>query len=115
MPKKKISKDTSIAEQANKKAFNDIISALGGFARPGATEKCKEMIPSGHWRLDFAITYGQLPDEVHMDQLGEEYDPNSPVGFPVGRIFEIYGPESSGKSSLAYRIVGYAQKMDFPC
>lgn len=33
-------------------------------------------------------------------------------GIPRGRIIEIYGPESSGKSTLATHIVANAQKMD---
>ncbi len=31
-------------------------------------------------------------------------------GFPLGRIIEIYGPESSGKSSLCMAVVAQAQK-----
>lgn len=31
-------------------------------------------------------------------------------GFPVGRIIEIYGPESSGKSTLAMQAIAQAQK-----
>lgn len=32
-------------------------------------------------------------------------------GFPRGRIIEIYGPESSGKTTLALQVVASAQKM----
>jgi len=32
-------------------------------------------------------------------------------GIPRGKITEIFGKESSGKSSLTYQIMGYAQKM----
>jgi len=36
-------------------------------------------------------------------------------GIPKGRIIEIYGPESSGKTTLALHIVAEAQKMDGIC
>jgi len=111
--KLKVSGDSA----ANEKAYSNMIAALGGFVRPGAIEKCKAMVPSGHWRLDFAIAYGMLPDNADLDMLpdGGKYDPKIPIGLPLGRIVEIYGPEGGGKSSLAYRIVGYAQKMGLPC
>ncbi|MGC8480264.1 MAG: recombinase RecA, partial [Acidimicrobiales bacterium] len=31
-------------------------------------------------------------------------------GFPRGRVVEIYGPESSGKSTLAMHVVAEAQR-----
>ncbi|MDQ2745769.1 MAG: DNA recombination/repair protein RecA, partial [Acidobacteriota bacterium] len=31
-------------------------------------------------------------------------------GFPRGRIIEVYGPESSGKTTLALQVVASAQK-----
>ena len=31
-------------------------------------------------------------------------------GFPRGRIAEIYGPEGSGKTTLALHVVAHAQK-----
>ena len=36
-------------------------------------------------------------------------------GLPLGRIVEIYGPESSGKSTIALTIVKEAQKMGLRC
>jgi len=36
-------------------------------------------------------------------------------GFPRGRIIEIYGPESSGKSTIALTVVNEAQKMGLKC
>jgi recombination protein RecA len=36
-------------------------------------------------------------------------------GLPRGRVVEIYGPESSGKSTLALSVVAQAQKMGLRC
>jgi len=49
-----------------------------------------EVIPSGSLGLDIALGIG---------------------GFPRGRVVEIYGPESSGKTTLALSVVAQAQKL----
>lgn len=49
-----------------------------------------EVIPTGSIGLDFALGVG---------------------GFPRGRIIEIFGPESSGKTTLAIHAIAEAQKM----
>src|SRR4051812_34426631 len=48
-----------------------------------------EAIPTGVLSLDLALGVG---------------------GFPRGRIIEVYGPESSGKTTLALQVVAQAQK-----
>ena len=48
-----------------------------------------EVIPTGSLQLDFTLGVG---------------------GLPKGRIVEIYGPESSGKTTLALHILAQAQK-----
>src|SRR6185503_19514155 len=48
-----------------------------------------DSIPTGSIAVDWAIGIG---------------------GFPRGRVVEIYGPESSGKTTLALSVVGQAQK-----
>ena len=47
-------------------------------------------IPSGSISVDYALGIG---------------------GFPRGRIIEIYGPESSGKTTLALQAVASAQRL----
>ncbi|MBR5385817.1 MAG: recombinase RecA [Bacteroidales bacterium] len=50
----------------------------------------KQVIPSGSVALDHALGIG---------------------GYPRGRIIEIYGPESSGKTTLAIHAIAEAQKL----
>ena len=59
--------------------------------RPGETNPMHiEAIPTGSIALDLALGIG---------------------GVPRGRIVEIYGPESSGKTTLALHIIAEAQKL----
>lgn len=53
-----------------------------------------EAVPTGSLGLDIAIGIG---------------------GLPRGRIVEIFGPESSGKTTLALHIIANAQKMGLKC
>src|SRR5688500_17866667 len=53
-----------------------------------------ETIPSGALALDIALGVG---------------------GLPRGRVVEIYGPESSGKSTLAMHVVAEAQRNGGSC
>jgi recombination protein RecA len=49
-----------------------------------------ESIPTGSLAVDYAIGTG---------------------GFPRGRVIEVFGPESSGKTTLALSVVGQAQRL----
>ncbi|AGK58399.1 recombinase A [Hyphomicrobium denitrificans 1NES1] len=67
----------------------------GSIMRLGANEKVDiEAIPTGSLGLDIALGIG---------------------GLPKGRIIEIYGPESSGKTTLALHVVAEAQKRGGIC
>ncbi|HEV8241968.1 MAG TPA: recombinase RecA [Thermoanaerobaculia bacterium] len=62
----------------------------GAIMRLGKREGVSiEIIPSGSLAVDYAIGIG---------------------GFPRGRVVEIFGPESSGKTTLALSTAGQAQK-----
>jgi recombination protein RecA len=62
----------------------------GSIMRLGQRETLvMEAIPTGSISVDAAIGIG---------------------GFPRGRVVEVYGPESSGKTTLALSVVGQAQK-----
>ena len=68
----------------------------GSIMRLGANDKIVEIetIPTGSLSLDIALGVG---------------------GLPKGRIVEIYGPESSGKTTLALHTVAEAQKSGGIC
>ncbi|RMD64411.1 MAG: DNA recombination/repair protein RecA, partial [Alphaproteobacteria bacterium] len=53
-----------------------------------------EVVPSGSLGLDIALGIG---------------------GLPRGRVVEIYGPESSGKTTLALHVIAEAQKQGGTC
>jgi len=68
----------------------------GSIMRMGAKagDQQIETIPSGSLGLDLALGIG---------------------GFPKGRVIEIYGPESSGKTTLALHAIAEAQKRGGTC
>ncbi len=68
----------------------------GSIMRMGAkgTSEAIEVIPSGSLGLDLALGIG---------------------GMPRGRVVEIYGPESSGKTTLALHAIAEAQKRGGVC
>jgi len=62
----------------------------GSIMRLGQRETLAlEVIPTGSIAVDAALGVG---------------------GFPRGRVVEVYGPESSGKTTLALSVIGQAQK-----
>jgi recombination protein RecA len=87
---------STIAED-KKKALNLAIAQIekscgkGSIMRMDAKEKVRvEAVPTGAINLDAAIGVG---------------------GIPRGRVTEIYGPESSGKTTLCLHVVANAQRM----
>jgi recombination protein RecA len=79
------------------KAVGDIVKRYGdgSIMRLGeAHSMAVDAIPTGSLSLDLALGIG---------------------GIPRGRITEIYGPESSGKTTISQHIVAEAQKMGGNC
>src|SRR5437868_6888162 len=86
----------STLQDDKKKALNLAIAQIekscgkGSIMRLGADQKVRvEAISTGAINLDAAIGVG---------------------GIPRGRVTEIYGPESSGKTTLCLHVVANAQK-----
>ena len=84
-PNKNLALQSAIA-QIEKNFGKGSIMKLG----EGNIQKDIEVIPTGALALDLALGLG---------------------GLPKGRIVEIYGPESSGKTTLVQHIIAEAQKM----
>lgn len=106
-----MAKNKEIEEKpAKKDSFDVAIKNLfgDGFMRVGPAPK-KEKIGTGHFDLDFSLTYGYLPTDVDLSTV-VGYDPKEQLGLSRGILVEISGLEGSGKSSLAYRVCGMAQK-----
>src|SRR4030042_762893 len=86
MSNKEKSKALEMAISQIEKSFGK-----GAIMRLGAEEIAEgiQVIPSGSLTLDIATGIG---------------------GFPRGRVIEIFGPESSGKTTLALNVIAQAQK-----
>lgn len=84
------------SRDAEERSLSDLLSSLqekfgeGAVMTLGDTRKVDvSVIPTGSFSLDLALGVG---------------------GLPRGRIVEIFGPESSGKTTLALNVVAQAQK-----
>ncbi len=96
-PEKKAVPLSQQTREEKKKALETAIQQLektygaGAVMRLGQTTTLNvEAIPTGSMTLDMALGIG---------------------GVPRGRIVEIYGPESSGKTTVALHIIAEAQKL----
>ena len=94
---KKKTLQTPVGSDEKKKALEMAIAQIektygaGAVMRLGQTKSLDvEAIPTGSMTLDMALGIG---------------------GVPRGRIVEVYGPESSGKTTVALHIVAEAQKI----
>lgn len=98
MAKKENENETINAQSEKMKALQAAMSKIekeygkGSIMRMGDEQiENVDVIPTGSLNLDLALGVG---------------------GYPRGRIIEIYGPESSGKTTLAIHAIAEAQKAD---
>ena len=113
---KKNESDKELKKDKKKSDIEIAFENLKGFCQIGARVSSPGNIPTGHFKLDFAIQYGLDPTKVDLSKVeknGKRYDPGTTLGIPLGKLVEIYGEEGGGKSSLSYRILGYAQKLGY--
>jgi len=92
-----VSKELAQKQQALDAALSHIEKAFGKGAIMRLGDKpteVQDVIPTGSLPLDLALGIG---------------------GMPKGRIVEIFGPESSGKTTLVYHIIAEAQKRGGLC
>ncbi len=90
-------KDTKTEKRGGKDGLDEVMGAIREkfgdemIMKLGEVRKVDiEAIPTGSVSLDLALGIG---------------------GVPRGRVIEVYGPESSGKTTLALHIIANAQKM----
>lgn len=96
-----VSSNTPLASEARMKALDSALTNLtkrfgdGTIVRLGdAQHMIIETIPSGSLTVDIALGVG---------------------GVPRGRVLEIYGPESSGKTTMCLHVIAEAQKRGGLC
>jgi recombination protein RecA len=95
MTTEKTQEETAKLRQEKLKALEATLGNIeksfgkGSIMRLGAEAEKMESISTGSIGLDYALGVG---------------------GLPKGRIIEIYGPESSGKTTLALHVIAEAQK-----
>ncbi|MFN7226593.1 MAG: recombinase RecA [Holosporales bacterium] len=98
----KAKSNTAAAEAERSKALQAALAQIekvygkGSIMRLGAKDRAIEIeaIPTGSLGLDLALGIG---------------------GLPKGRIIEIFGPESSGKTTLTLHVVAEAQRLGGTC
>ncbi|MDR3515165.1 MAG: recombinase RecA [Azospirillaceae bacterium] len=97
VPIRLVEKETMDKQKALDAALGQIERAFGkgSIMKLGARETVEaDVISSGSLGLDIALGVG---------------------GLPRGRVIEIYGPESSGKTTLALHVIAQSQKLGGIC
>ncbi len=96
MEEKNVGQEQRVINEEKKRALNSVFEVIekqygkGSIMKLGDTTGVDvDVIPTGSMTLDMALGVG---------------------GIPKGRVVEIYGPESSGKTTVALHIVAEAQK-----
>ncbi|MDR1360315.1 MAG: DNA recombination/repair protein RecA, partial [Deltaproteobacteria bacterium] len=92
-----VKKNSLTPEEMRLEALNSALSSIERKHGQGAIMRLSDkthanipIIPTGSIGLDLALGVG---------------------GIPRGRVSEIYGPESSGKTTLTLQIIAEAQKL----
>jgi recombination protein RecA len=93
-----VDRDSMDKQKALEAALSQIERAFGkgSIMRLGQSDSLveTEVVSTGSLALDIALGIG---------------------GLPRGRVVEIYGPESSGKTTLALHVIAEAQRLDGTC
>lgn len=102
-----------MAKEKVEKGLDVALKNLKGFLKKGSAIKDPTFVSTGHYKLDLAIAHGISPKDENADL--SKIDLANFGGLPLGKLVELSGAEGCGKSSLAYRVVGIAQKKGLKC
>ena len=91
-------KKALLAREASLKKSRDFVAAM---------KKDKDFKDDGSLML---LADSEMQDIKRFHSGSMKLDRVLGGGWPIGRIHEIYGPESSGKTTIVYHAIGEAQK-----
>jgi recombination protein RecA len=114
-------KGSSVRNGAGKEGKKPMPTSANGVERAASTDERRKALDTAVGQIERAYGKGSIMRMVDVsNKMVVEAIPTGSIaldlalgvgGIPRGRITEIYGPESSGKTTLCYHVIAEAQKM----